>query len=289
MTTARGRHVAGDHGARGHEGLLADLDPGHEHGPARRPGRPAETAGPAAASPRAVAAHRVVVGRAHARADEHVVLDHAAGGDVDVGLDQHPLADRRTRTRSTSLGRPPSRRRSRALAHVGLVADDRPGAEPRRRRRRPRRRRPSRRRRPRAPASSPRGACDRRPQPRALAQHGARLDHAVARRSACRRSMTAPAPTDAARPHTATPASSDRRPARPRRRSARATTSLSHATPATPRATAAAPRAHAPPAARSRRRSAALGPCARTRRSARTRSAAARGWGCAARRCPRCG
>ena len=77
------RDVVGDDGARGDERLLADLDAGHEDGAA------ADAAGAAqgAALKRRAgreAGHRVVVGRRHARADEDVVLDDAAGRHVDL-------------------------------------------------------------------------------------------------------------------------------------------------------------------------------------------------------------
>ena len=76
MTTARGGHVVGDHGAGGDERLLADLDAGHEHGAAADPaGAPQGRAAQLLVG--GVAAHRVVVGRHRARADEDVVLDDA--------------------------------------------------------------------------------------------------------------------------------------------------------------------------------------------------------------------
>ena len=49
--------------------------------------------GPAQRNAGRVAAHRVVVGGRHPRAEEDEVLDHRAGGYVDAGLDQHPLAE----------------------------------------------------------------------------------------------------------------------------------------------------------------------------------------------------
>ena len=85
MTTARGGHVARHDRAGGHERLLADLDARAEHRAAADPARAPQ---PRAAQRvlRAVARHRVVVRRARAGADEHVVLHHGERGQVDVGL-----------------------------------------------------------------------------------------------------------------------------------------------------------------------------------------------------------
>ena len=92
MTTRARRHVVGDDGAGGDEGLLADLDARHEHGGAADPARAPQDR---AAQRRVgrVAAHRVVVGGQHAGAEEDVVLDDAEAGHVDVGLDLDARAD----------------------------------------------------------------------------------------------------------------------------------------------------------------------------------------------------
>ena len=65
-------------------------------------------------------AHRVVVGRADARADEDVVLDDHVGGHVDLGLDPHARADPRVvldgRARGRSRSQSPIVTRSRTKA-----------------------------------------------------------------------------------------------------------------------------------------------------------------------------
>ena len=80
-------------------------------------------------SPFGVAAHGVVVGQRHARADEDVVLDDAAGGDVAVRLHLDAVADRHVVVdRAAAADRPTRRRPARARAPA-------PGRRPRPRRR----------------------------------------------------------------------------------------------------------------------------------------------------------
>jgi hypothetical protein len=62
----------------------------------------------------------------HARPDEHVVLDYRAAGEVNPGLDQDPGADLGPEVDRGSATHNRSRADRRALAYLGLVADDHP-------------------------------------------------------------------------------------------------------------------------------------------------------------------
>ena len=128
MTTARAGHVVGDHGAGGHEGLLADLDARHEHGGAPDPARAPQDRS-AQLLVRRVAPHGVVVGGQDAGAEEDVVLDDAEAGHVDVGLDLDARADDDVVVDGRAAPDDAVGPDAAALAHEGLIADDRPRAD----------------------------------------------------------------------------------------------------------------------------------------------------------------
>ena len=98
----------------------------------RRSGIRAAAPAPRSGSVRAVPAHRVVVGRDDARADEHVVLDHRAARRCSSWTGSAPRrrSRRRSRPRCRGRSRTPAPDR-RALSHLGLVADDGARADPR--------------------------------------------------------------------------------------------------------------------------------------------------------------
>src|SRR6185436_10890355 len=118
------RDVLGDDRAGCDERLLADLDTGDQDRLAPHPAGATERRslkrvfGP-------VAAHRVVVRRRCAGADEDVVLDHAEGREVDVALDLAPRADHHVVVDRGTAADDRLRADHRALADLGLVADDR--------------------------------------------------------------------------------------------------------------------------------------------------------------------
>jgi hypothetical protein len=118
------RRITSQHRAGRDEGFLADDNTGSQHG------APADSA--TLSQHRrvqfevgSVPAHRVVVGRDHARRHEHVILDHGAGGDIAVGLHAHTGPDcdvvldaRSTADRTVGCDR-------HTLAQLHLIADHR--------------------------------------------------------------------------------------------------------------------------------------------------------------------
>ena len=76
-----------------------------------------------------MAAHGVVVGGQDAGAEEHVVLDDAEAGDVDVGLDLDARADDDVVVDGRAAPDDAVGADAAALAHEGLIADDRARAD----------------------------------------------------------------------------------------------------------------------------------------------------------------
>ena len=102
--------------------------------PISHPGRQHDTAAdPARAAQRrtgqrelgTVARHRVVVGGARARADEDVVLDDRAGGQIDVRLHAHAAPTSNVVVDDAAPADHRARPDPRALTHEALVAEDR--------------------------------------------------------------------------------------------------------------------------------------------------------------------
>ena len=76
-----------------------------------------------------MAAHGVVVRGDHARAYEHVVLDLRPPGDVRPALNQHARADDGVKIDHGSVPHDCLRADGGALPDLGMVADDRVGAD----------------------------------------------------------------------------------------------------------------------------------------------------------------
>ena len=269
---ARG-HVARHDRAGGDERLLADLDARAQHRRRRRPGTRA-----AASRPRSGVVRRRGAPSSSRWSsctpgpDEHVVLDDRARGQVDVGLDRARARRSRRRCRSR-VPRPitrAARRSARARARTTGRRRSRPRRAARRRTRSPARRRPR-------PAPSTSGAR----RARAARSSGAASFGGLP--STARSWISQPSPITVpgwiddvgAEADALAELARRRRGAGPAPRSDGCT--LLPPRRVEPRLE---PLEHAHHAqARVRRPRAARGPRGRTRRSARTRSAAARGWG----------